>query len=502
MASGSVIVIGGGMAGLASGIYARASGYDTTVFEMHDRPGGLCTSWERKGYVFDGCLHWLVGGEQGTPFRPLWDEVGAVGLELVAHDRVASVRDLHGNELVLWAGLNRLESSMRELWPAERTGIKELMSGSRTMAKAGLDYPDIPPDMMGLWDGLKVLAKSGPGMLKMQKYQLMPVAELGDLFEDPFLRRAVSEALTERRVSAMALYATLAWFDTGDARWVRGGSSELVRKLEKRHSDLGGAIEYGLKVDRILVEGDRAVGVRLSDGTERRADYVIGAADGHATIFDMLEGRYADARIRELYDKMEPYSPIIQVSLGIDRDLSDEPWSVVLLLDEDTEIAGANVNAVWTHHYSYDSSMAPAGKSCVTTVLASDLPHWEELRRQGREAYMAAKGEVGRRVVELVDLAYPGTRERVEVVDVATPTTYVRYTGNWRASYEGWLVSPDNTRLAGMNGLPRKLPGLSNFVMAGQWVWPGGGLPTAVLTARWAVQTMCAETGTTFSAPS
>ena len=47
MAEGSVIVIGGGIAGLASGIYAQANGYDTTVFEMHTLPGGL----DRKSVV-------------------------------------------------------------------------------------------------------------------------------------------------------------------------------------------------------------------------------------------------------------------------------------------------------------------------------------------------------------------------------------------------------------------------------------------------------------------
>ncbi|MBK7711056.1 MAG: NAD(P)/FAD-dependent oxidoreductase [Bacteroidales bacterium] len=57
----SIIIIGAGFSGLAAGIYARMNGYDVTIFEMHNLPGGLCTSWERKGYTFDCCIHWLVG---------------------------------------------------------------------------------------------------------------------------------------------------------------------------------------------------------------------------------------------------------------------------------------------------------------------------------------------------------------------------------------------------------------------------------------------------------
>lgn len=497
MGHGSVTVIGGGIAGLATGIYARTSGYDATVFEMHTRPGGVCTAWERGGYLFDGCLHWLVGGKPGTPFRRLWDEVGAVDLDLVAHDSMSTVRDLHGNELVFWADLGRLEASMRERWPAEKAGIEELARGARAMAGSGFDVPDTPPDMMGLLGRLKMLLRSGPDMIRMRRYEMMSIAELGERFDDPFLRRAISNAVIQQRASAMTLLGTLAWIDGGDASWVRGGSLALAHRLEKRFLDLDGRIECRSKVARILVEGDRAVGVRLADGTEHCADYVISAADGHSTIFDMLDGRYADARIRDLYAGLEPFTPLVQVSLGIDLDLSGEPWSVVLLLDEGTEIGGARVDALWAHHYCYDGSMAPGGKSSVTTVFAADLAHWEALWDQGREAYLAAKDQLGRGVVELVEHAYPGIRDRIEVVDVATPITYVRYTGNWRASYQGWLLSPGNVRRSNME-LPRRLPGLSRFCMAGQWVTVGGGLPSVVLTGRWAAQTMCAELGTVF----
>lgn len=502
MTDSSVIVIGGGIAGLASGIYAQANGWEVTVFEMHDSPGGLCTSWKRHGFVFDGCIHWFVGGKPDSKFRPLWDEVGATdGLELIAHDRVCSIRDLAGNEVVLWSDVDRLEAALLQQWPTDESGIRELARGARFMAKSSLDIPAVPPEMMRFADTLNMLATSLPSLVKMRKYQLMSVGDLGCLFDDPFLRRAITYSMTEPRISAMGLLGTLGWCDSGDANWVIGGSLSLARRLETRLLDLGGRVSYGCRVERILVENDRAVGVRLADGSEHRADYVISAADGHATIFDTLGGVYADDRIRELYASLEPYRPLIQVSLGVDRDLSDEPWSVVVLLDEGTRIAGAPVDAVWTHHYCYDPSMAPPGKSVVTTVFFADLEHWQRLAAEGSDAYEAEKERAAACVIDLVDRAYPGVRESVEVIDVATPMTYVRYTGNWKASYEGWLPSPENTKLVGDRGMPRTLPGLSGFVMAGQWLWPGGGLPSGVLTGRWAVQTICADVGRPFSPP-
>ncbi len=502
MARGSVIVIGGGIAGLATGIYAAANGYETSVLEMHTIPGGLCTSWERQGYCFDGCIHWFVGGKPGRGFYPLWEEVGATeGLELVARDRLNSVRDEVGNELVLWSDLSRVESEMLASWPSDAKAIRGLVKGSHLMAGVGSMVPTTPPDMMRAWDGLKMLVTSGSALRKMRRYQMLTVQDLADGFSDPFLRRAVANAVNEPRISSMALLSTLGWFDVGDANWVMGGSALFARRLERRLLDLGGEIRYRSRVKRILVEDDRAVGVRLSDGTEQRAEVVISAADGHATIFDMLEGRYVDDRIRDLYDNLELFPAIVQVSLGVNRDMSNEPWSVVTLLDDPVEIAGRQVSSAWTHHYSFDPSMAPTGKSSVTCILEGDLEHWQKLGDTSREAYLAEKDAVARQVIDIVERAYPGVHDAVEVVDVATPTTYVRYTGNWRASFEGWLLSPKNTKLTGMAGMPRKLPGLDRFWMAGQWVWPGGGLPSGVLTGRWAIQNLCAADGREFVAP-
>lgn len=56
MSRKSIVIIGAGIAGLAAGTYAQMNGYDSVIFEMHDKPGGLCTSWKRKGFTIDGCI--------------------------------------------------------------------------------------------------------------------------------------------------------------------------------------------------------------------------------------------------------------------------------------------------------------------------------------------------------------------------------------------------------------------------------------------------------------
>jgi phytoene dehydrogenase-like protein len=246
-------------------------------------------------------------------------------------------------------------------------------------------------------------------------------------------------------------------------------------------------------VDKILVENNRTVGVRLTDGTEHRADVVISAADGHATIFDMLEGRYVNDKIKDYYANWSIFQPIIQVSMGIARDLSEEPHMVTYDLEEPITIAGEARERLGFKHYCYDPTMAPEGKSAVAVMIESNHAYWKALA-ENHERYEAEKKDIAIKVIGQLEQHYPGITDQVEVVDVATPLTYERYTGNWQGSMEGWMIT---TQTMGKK-MDKTLPGLENFFMIGQWVEPGGGLPPAATSARGVIETICEQEGKEF----
>jgi phytoene dehydrogenase-like protein len=74
----SIVIIGAGIGGLSTGCYAQMNGYRATILEMHTGPGGLCTSWQRDGYTFDGCIHNLAGTVPQSAFHGMWRELGLV----------------------------------------------------------------------------------------------------------------------------------------------------------------------------------------------------------------------------------------------------------------------------------------------------------------------------------------------------------------------------------------------------------------------------------------
>jgi phytoene dehydrogenase-like protein len=500
MADQSIIIIGAGIAGLSAGCYAQMNGYHTQIFELHDKPGGLCTSWKRKGYIIDGCIHWLVGSRPGSSFNRIWQELGVVqGREMVDHEVFMRVEGTADKALTIYTDLKRLEQHMKTLAPADEEVIEEFCNAARRFARFGEVLGDSAPPS-GLLGGIRRAARMLPFIRDLRKYSKISVQDFAARFSDPFLGEALPVFFDLPDFPMVAMLMTLGWMHNRDAGYPIGGSLAFARSLERRYIDLGGEVHYRSRVESILVEphqgrgrqSDRAVGVRLVDGTECRADLVISAADGHATIFDMLGGKYTSHRIRRCYAELPIFPPIVQVSLGIALDLSSEPTMVSYALPEPILVGGELRRRMEVRHFCYDPTVAPPGKSVIIVLFGSQYDYWKELHKHP-DRYQREKDQATDAVIAQLERRYPGLSERIDVVDVATPMTTERYTANWQGSMEGWRITTQTVGMAMGRGMSKTLPGLKGFYMIGQWVEPGGGIPTAAMSGRKAIRMICRE---------
>jgi phytoene dehydrogenase-like protein len=291
----------------------------------------------------------------------------------------------------------------------------------------------------------------------------------------------------------------LAYMHNGNAGFPAGASLAFARAIEQRYLDLGGEIFYKAQVERILTEGDRAVGVQLYNDEVHRADVIISAADGRATIFHMLAGRYTDRRIRRMYDGHLPTHQMCQVSLGVNRDLSDEPHWQTILLDAPLRLAGHDHRELGIQHYCFDPSLAPPGKSVIELFVRTNYAYWQRI--YGRRLYDAEQTQVSDLIVERLEARYPGIGGDIEFVDEATPMSYERYTGNWMGATCGWLLTKETVPMM-LRGVPKTLSGLENFYMAGHWVEPGGTVALAAASGRTVMQLICAQDSKRFVASS
>jgi phytoene dehydrogenase-like protein len=487
----SVIIIGAGIAGLSAGCYGQMNGYRPSIFEMHDRTGGVCTGWKCEDYTIDGCLHWLVGTNPVNRFHHIWEELGvAQQWKIVDHDRFISIEGEEGRAFTIYANIDRLEQHMKELAPEDKDVTEEFIGGIRTCTRINLPI-DKAPELYSLFDGLAMMVTMFPALRFMRKWGKISTLDFTRRFKNDFLREAFSASFSGDfdRIPAMFMMMTLAWLHQKAAGYLLGGGLALSGAIERRYLGLGGELHRKSPVVKILVENDRAVGVRLADGTEHRADIVISAADGHSTIFDMLDGKYIDEKIRGYYENPLLFPPLIYIGLGVARSFDDVPPSVVGVsfpLDRPVTVAGQEHKRLGVQIYNFDPTLAPEGKTVLKVQFNTDYDYWKKLRQEP-ERYKAEKEQIAEQVIIALDRRFPGLAAKVEMRDVATPITWERYTGNWRGSYEGWLPNPGDFR----KRMSKTLPGLENFYMAGQWVEPGGGLPTAAMSGRNVIQIIC-----------
>jgi phytoene dehydrogenase-like protein len=494
----SIIIIGAGFAGLAAGIYARLNGYKTQIMEMHDQPGGLCTAWKRKGYTFDCCIHWLVGSSQKSGLHDLWEETGvSKDREFIDMDEYCRMEDSDGRTLILYTNIDRLEKHLLEFSPRDERPIREFIQGIRICLPFDMPSKHDPP-LIKIFKQIKTASNFIRNGRKMQYWMKTTCENFSHQFKDPLLKEAFRDMWIPE-FSMFFMLFTFAYLHKRNAGYPIGGSMPLSRALEARFLDLGGIINYNNKVSNILTVNDKAVGIRLEDGTEYNADRVISAADGYTTLFTMLDGNYGDNKTYEPYEKWPLFPSLIFVSLGINRTFNDIPKTVsgISFHLKTPVLVGDSVrDKITIHTYNHDSTLAPEGKTAMTIMLDSDYAYWKKLAQDKKE-YVREKELIGKKIIELLEQRFPGISELVEVTDIATPLTFERYTGNWKGTFEGWLITPENSNVL-LKPMTQTIPGLKNFYMCGQWVEPGGGLPTAVMSAKRLLRMICKEDHTKF----
>jgi len=191
-----------------------------------------------------------------------------------------------------------------------------------------------------------------------------------------------------------------------------------------------------------------------------------------------------------------PLHSQLQVSLGVNMDFSHQPHWVTHLLDRPIAIAGQDRYEIGVKHYCFDPSLAPPGKSVVIVMLTSPYSYWQQL--YGRTAYHAEENQEARILIDRLEEFYPGLGSSIECMDMATPLSYERYTGNWQGASCGWLLTKDTLPLM-IKGVPKRLPGLGQFYMVSQWTEPGGSLPIVALSGRNMIYEICREDGREFA---
>lgn len=489
MSERHVLIIGGGLAGLSAGCYARASGFRTTIVEHSLALGGVCTAWGRGPYTIDGCLQWLTGG----PFDRIYRELGILPrVPRKTIERFLTYRDARdGSELTIARDLAATARAFRDWAPEDGDEIERLVAAADRVAELSPAF-DRPPELASIGDQFAMFWSMRHDLGTVAHFRKSLGTWSRDHLKSERLRRVFLRMLPEE-APALFLLMVLGYLKHGYLSRPIGGSARFRDALIDSYFQLGGEGLVHSTVDEILVDGDRASGVRLADGTMIEADIVVSTASAPETVLRLLGGRYGASQTRERLEHWKTFQPIVLASYGIALPLADAPPS--LLIDHMEPLCGGGVSAehLTVRIYNDDTSFAPPGHTVLQTMLASNYEYWAKTGLR----YRAEKEAIGSLALERLDRYLPGVQAAVRVSDVATPLTFWHTARSWKGAYEGWLPSPDSM----FRHIKKVLPGLAGFYMAGQWVEPGGGVPTALMSGRQATQLICADERRPFVVP-
>jgi len=190
----------------------------------------------------------------------------------------------------------------------------------------------------------------------------------------------------------------------------------------------------------------------------------------------------------------------VDVFLGVNRDLSCEPSSLVLLLEHPVTIADRQYEGIEMQLYGFDKTMAPVGKGTIKVELTASYSYWKQLYDEDRKKYKQEKQKVAAQVIEILNSQFPGLKDQVEVIDVSTLMTWERYMGGT----QGWFNLP-NRKLdfsiredLSDKKFKTTLPGLSNFYFVGVWASNMGSLAHNANSGKMLIRRICKQDGKRF----
>jgi diapolycopene oxygenase len=312
-----VVVIGAGLGGISAAISLASKGFAVVVCEKNAHLGGKLNLLETEGFSFDLGPSIIILPHL---FRRLWERAGRrmedhVEFEELQPQWRCFYED--GVTLDLHSDMRLMEAELRKLGPAA-TGYWSFMEHSRTMwefaerhfLENGADtVREIVRDakLLEVPRKIDLFATMHEGVVRHVREP-----HLVDML-DFFIKYVGSSAY-----DAPGLMNLLQYSQLGFGLWyVRGGMYALARGLGRLLADLGVEVRLGAEVTRILEEGGRAVGVRLLDGREVRADFVVSNMEVIPAYERLLD---VDAkRLRRLRHLCEPAASGLVVHLGVKK---------------------------------------------------------------------------------------------------------------------------------------------------------------------------------------
>lgn len=443
------VVIGAGNGGLSAGAQLAASSVKVLILEQHNLPGGLATSFVRGRFEFEATLHELgnVGSREnkGGIRRLLEDGLGAK-VDFVpvpeAFRLIITDEDL---DVTMPFGVDAYLEAIEEAVPGSRSSVSEYLelckeatvgTGHLFKSKGHIDETVLKSEYS------KFLKCAGYSYEKVTSRLGLP-DKARKILDAYWLYLAVPPSRMAFSVYGAMLYIFL----LHGAYVPRFRSHELSVAMEKRIRDCGGAVEFNTRVDKILVENGRVVGVETAQGDRITTNHVICNASPTLAYNYLIhpKSEVPEVAYKNVNARIEGVSSFV-VYLGLDaspEELGLSEYSYFIHDHMDLERLYASLSNLFNPQAQACICLnaaipdcSPPGTTLLSLTGVYQLGVWETVKP---ENYVTIKRKVAEQFIDKFEKAMKtNVRDHIEEIEIATPQTFSRYTGAYKGNTYGY----------------------------------------------------------------
>ncbi|HTX98535.1 MAG TPA: NAD(P)/FAD-dependent oxidoreductase [Bacteroidota bacterium] len=481
------IVIGSGLGGLSCAAAFARQGFKPLVIEQHDKPGGFATAFARPGgYVFDVSLHSTTVSQRDGHYNLLPGFPEITSVDFVQHPSLFRAIYPEHDISVPQKDPKAYVDKLSALFPDEQSGIAGLFEDMRGLAgdigrfsaaRGQVDMSRFPADFPVLF---RLSGKTWGDMVDARLH-------------NPKLKAIVSGqwgyyGLPPSKLSCYYYALPFLGYLTYGGFYPRGRSQDISNALARYIQEHGGKVLLNTRVSKILVKDQAATGVSTADGKEFKSRVVISNADPFSTFRTMVGDQQGLTEYESRWQEYSVSLSCFSVFLGLKEDLvkklgiTDSEIFISSGYDPEADYAAAvkgdmdNPGVGISLYDNIFSGYSPAGKNTISLLTLQGYGPWEKFERDyhagKKEEYRREKERIASMLIQKAERSLlPGLSKAIEVQEIGTPLTVVRYTGAHRGAIYGWDQTVNNS---GANRVGHATP-IKNLYLAGAWSRPGHG---------------------------
>lgn len=476
-----VIIIGSGIGGLTAGALLAKAGKRILLVEKHNRYGGYAQSFKRKGYHFDSSIHFTGGGlpmadvRQGIIYKTLAMLKVEKECEFLSIDPFCQIV-LPEFTFNIPSEFGQFQQKLIETFPEEK---KQIIKFLKLCWALDNDLRHLP-DSSFFWHQLMMPFK----FPRVVRYGTMTLARVLNLFFRNEKLKTVFAAFSACFATPIPNLSFAMWSHilvsviTEKVSYCKGTFQSLANTLARALVSYHGTCILNTEVHAIEVEHNCVKGIVLDNGSLVQSPVVISNADLRFTYEQLINPQRVPNKFLHYIRTLKPSLSCFSIYIGTDLPLHtmDLPHEIVCYdnidftrwftnadITQDINMAIAMPNLT-------DKSIVPTGKHIV--VILSFIPYrtfTPEERKEFRD-FLIAK----------VNRIIPGLQDHLDFIETATPTTFERYTNNYKGAAFGWEPS--------VNQVGDRRPSLKSPITGlwhtGHWTRPGNGIYGVLVSGR------------------